>query len=243
MTYSSEINLVSTTKCKNLISFALANNNIVVFDLNSGIERTCVHIDNQELIKQIGFLPITQSSKSLNLTNEAKLIIETILVCLTADGKIYLVDCSLGPAYKPRLIFEPQYANQDDKLVQIIISYHIPDLLICISETKKIYAFDLKKQKLVCELLNEIDKKLKYEIALDECLKAALAFKSHNLYIKSIIQLVDDDEKQTTGLVCQSLNLIPILDEYFGTTIQLYPTCLPINANLNDRIKNLMRLR
>ena len=39
------------------------------------------------------------------------------------------------------------------------------------------------------------------------------------------------------------LNLIPILDDYFGTTIQFYPTCLPINANLNDRIKNLMRVR
>ncbi len=239
MSYSSEINLISTTKCKNLISFALANNNIVVFDLNSGIERTCVHIDNHEPIKQIGFLPITQSSKSLTLTNEAKLIIETILVCLTADGKIYLVDCSLGPAYKPRLIFEPQYANQDDKLVQVNILDHIPDLLVCISETKKIYLYDLTKQKLMCELLNEIDKKIKYDIVLDDILKISLAYKSRNLYFKS----VKSDDEQQMGLICQSLNLMSILDDYFGTTIQFYSNCLPINANLNERIKNLMRLR
>jgi hypothetical protein len=111
MSFSSEVKQVSTTKCKNLIAFALNNNNIVVFDLNSGIERTCVHFDglaDGSSIKQIAFLPITYSSKQLHLTSEAKLIIETILVCLTSDGKIYLVDCSLGPSYKPQLVFASQ---------------------------------------------------------------------------------------------------------------------------------------
>jgi hypothetical protein len=36
MPFSSQITLIETSKCKNLIALAFKNNNIIVFDLNAG---------------------------------------------------------------------------------------------------------------------------------------------------------------------------------------------------------------
>ncbi len=39
MPFSSQITLIETSKCKNLIAFAFKNNNLVVFDLNAGKQK------------------------------------------------------------------------------------------------------------------------------------------------------------------------------------------------------------
>jgi hypothetical protein len=130
MPFSSSISLIETTKCNTLIALALKNNNVVVFDVNAGnliklqftasfvllkrkflylgIERKCVQIESEGAIEQIKFLPIIISNKSLYMTNSPQIKIETRLMCMTSDGKLSLIDCTLGNIENPSVVFTPK---------------------------------------------------------------------------------------------------------------------------------------
>lgn len=110
--FSSQITLFEATKCNNLIALALKNNNIIVFDLNSGLARKCSHIRTSEAIKQIHFLPISVPNNSILVNLSAQIKVDTRLVCLCDDGSVYIIDCSLASNQDPQLIFSPKSINQ-----------------------------------------------------------------------------------------------------------------------------------
>lgn len=106
--FSGQISHFHTTKCHNLLAVSLKTNNIIVFDLNMGIERKCVHIPDNEIIKQIYFMPKSIPNNTFLVENSTVLKIESELVCLTDAGKLYSIDCGLNTAMKSRLMFTPQ---------------------------------------------------------------------------------------------------------------------------------------
>ena len=138
MPLSSGIKAIETTKCNTLIALVLNNNNIVVFDLNTGkqfnkftnywkicftkkcvwffnkgTERKCVHLENVNNIERVKFLPFSITNKSLYLANSPQVKIETRLVCLTNDGKLSMIDCTLGNMQSPFNVYTPKYNCSD----------------------------------------------------------------------------------------------------------------------------------
>ena len=78
------------------------------FIITKGIERKCVHLENVDRIERIKFMPISISNKSLYLFDSPQTRIETRLICLTNDGKLSMVDCTLGNNQEPYTIFAPK---------------------------------------------------------------------------------------------------------------------------------------
>ena len=88
-----------------------------------------VNFNSAHPIKKIQFLQIALSNKSLYLPNQPQLKIESKLICLTDDGRIYIVDCSLGSDEEPQVLFEPKLASKDDKLIDFMPCSHFPTLV------------------------------------------------------------------------------------------------------------------
>ncbi|RMZ98579.1 WD repeat-containing 93-like isoform X5, partial [Brachionus plicatilis] len=106
--FSSQISQIEMTKCSNLLAVSLKDNNIVVFDLHMGIERTCVHLPDSEIIRQIFFMPKNAPSSSFLIENSTLLKVESELICLTSVGNLYGIDCTLNSGNKLRHLFSPQ---------------------------------------------------------------------------------------------------------------------------------------
>ena len=87
-----------------LFNFFLNSGNSFI----KGIERKCVQVESAGTIEQIKFLPIIISNKSLYMTNSPQTKIETRLMCLTSDGKLSAINCTLGNNENPSVVFTPK---------------------------------------------------------------------------------------------------------------------------------------
>ncbi len=107
--FTSEVAFLELTKQNTLIAVVLKNNNVVVYDLIAGIPRKCFHIDTG-IIKNLYFLPAheEQSPYMDSQSMEFKNKISTQIICLSDDGQVYLVDCTLLSKDEPRVIYSPK---------------------------------------------------------------------------------------------------------------------------------------
>ncbi len=95
--FSSQIMLIESSKCNSLIAFGLKNNNLVVLDLLSGLDRCCVHFEGVESIKRIYFLPpAIPANTNLLSSKQSEFKIPTKLICLLSNGDFYIIDCTFG---------------------------------------------------------------------------------------------------------------------------------------------------
>ncbi|CAF0942888.1 unnamed protein product [Brachionus calyciflorus] len=226
--FSSQITHILSTKCNNLISIALKNNNIIVFDLNMGIERSCVHIPNSEYIKQLYFLPTPVPNKSFLIENSTLFKIETKLICLTNIGNLYLIDCTFNSNQKVEKIFSPKLADMDDKLVYMTPLNNNPNLLIVVGATQKLFVFSIEKS----QLLSQLDQ-CNFPIDFDQ-IQLGYSIKNQQLFINGKLN-------KHNKLIIHSLKSISNLENYLNIICPLLPSCQPVNASLNDRANILLK--
>jgi hypothetical protein len=158
-----------------------------------------------------------------------------------------------------------RFANKDDKCTHFILCNHIPNLvillhfsllilfnnfqvvyyftlifkLLLVSETNKIYVLAVDKGKLVCELENK--QNLVFIEPNTNQVSCTFASKDEFVFLKGF----ENESKQNGQLVCHSLRLISILDEYFysASNRPAFNHCLPQNATLSERMKILLKNR
>jgi len=102
-----------------------------------------------------------------------------------------------------------------------------------------VYLLAVDKAQLVCELAN------KEGLALIEAntnqVSSTFASKDEFIFLKGF----ENGSEQIGKLVCHSLRLISILDDYFYSVSNqpAYNNCLPRNATLGERMKILLKNR
>jgi hypothetical protein len=217
----SQIKLVEFSTCYTLLALTLESNTLVVFDLNTGLMKHCVQLKNIKKIIKISFKSEWGSSK-----NESKII------CLTDNGFLYQIDCSLETSSCLNLIYEPKYSNFDDKSIDIKTCKYFPSLLLIVSETKKFYFFDIELGSLICELDNQENEK-------DDLNSIQFGFGLGN---KQLFIKFKSNKTSQCKLLCHSLNLIIKLEAYFkdiNSTNENYS----IQNVFEDKMDQLLRKR
>jgi len=191
MPFSSQVMQIEMSKCNSLIAFILKNNNLVIFDLISGIDRCTVNFKGVDSIKRLYFL-------------------------------------------------EPILANKDDLCVDFFPCIHLPNLVIVLSITNKLFVFDISRRQMILELSN-VDNNL--HSINSENFQCAFTNMNQSLFIKGCGPEINDCNVPL--LICHSLRLIPQLEDFFAynSTTQYYPSYLPVRSGLNDRINILMEER
>lgn len=130
--------------------------------------------------------------------------------------------------------FNLSLANKDDLCVDFFPYTHLPNLMLVLSITSKLYFFDIAKNQLIIEL--DTGHKLNAE-----SFSCAFASLNQSLFVKAQAT----DKSITSMLECYSLRLVPQLEDYFvySKNAQFYENFLPNRSSLNDRIKILMEKR
>lgn len=107
---------------------------------------------------------------------------------------------------------------------------------MAVSTTQKIYILDIDKGRLICELEA---KSAQSEIKPDTTTKLEAVYSSKNfqLFVKGV------HDENRIGLVCHSLRLVSVLDDYLSVNLSLQASTLPINALLVERVASLFRLK
>jgi len=194
-------------------------------------------------LSPISFNNTTNTTNNSN--NNPKFKIQTRLVCLLGNGVFYLIDCTLGSNnYQKQLnnniVFVPTLASKDDCAIDFVACKQLLNLIIVISETKKIFLMDIELGQFIIELDNTTD----FKIDLEK-IQLSLASKDSLLFVRtSKISFVNENEIKEIKLMFYSLKLIPRMDDYYSRShIQLHDNYLPNGSFLKDRIKNLMKTR
>ncbi len=104
--------------------------------------------------------------------------VTTQLICLADDGRVFIINSTVLSNTEPRVIYEPKYKNQDDKICLLLPCRNVPSLALAIGVTNKLYLLDIFKNILVCELENHAEKDL---VKLNEL---GFACKNTILFIK-----------------------------------------------------------
>ncbi len=242
MPFSSQVMQIEMSKCNSLIAFILKNNNLVIFDLISGIDRCTVNFKGVDSIKRLYFLPpaLPQNNKSILNFKQSQLKIPTRLACLLSNGEIHVVDCTHGSSKIVEKIFEPILANKDDLCVDFFPCIHLPNLVIVLSITNKLFVFDISRRQMILELSN-VDNNL--HSINSENFQCAFTNMNQSLFIKGYGPEINGCNVPL--LICNSLREIPQLEDFFAynSTTQYYPSYLPVRSCLNDRINILMEER
>ena len=188
--------------------------------------------------------PISFNTNNNNSNNNPKFKITTRLVCLLGNGVFYLIDCTLGNKQHQtqlnNIVFVPTLASRDDCAIDFVTCKQLLNLIIVISETKKIFLMDIELGQFIIELDNTTD----FKIDLEK-IQLSLTSKDSLLFVKtSKISLVNENEIKDVKLMFYSLKLIPRMDDYYSRNyIQLQDNYLPNGSFLKDRIISLMKTR
>lgn len=84
-----------------------------------------------------------------------KFKITTKLVSLADNGVFHLIDCTLGNINaKPVVLFVPTLASRDDVAIDFRTCKNLPNLLVVLSETNKVFLLDAEQGHYVVELNN-----------------------------------------------------------------------------------------
>jgi len=243
MPFSSQIMQIELSKCNSLIAFVLKNNNLVVFDLIAGIDRCCVHFKGVESIKKIYFMSpaLSQNHTSINNLKEPQLKIPTKIVCLLSNGEIHVVDCTFGSNQQVEKIFQGELANKDDLCVDFFQCFHLPNLMVALSITNKLFIFDISQKKMILELNDESGNKHSIN---SENFVCAFTNMNQTLFVKGFIQEANEGNNKSI-LISHSLRFIPQLENFFayGSRVQYFPSYLPFMSGLKERLKILMEKR
>jgi hypothetical protein len=106
--FTSEIVQIEIAKHSTLIAVALKNNNIVIIDTIAGIDRRCVHL-NVGSIKSLHFLPAFRGLDNDDFRSvDFQIKINTQLMCLVDDGRVFLIDCTVSNKHEPVVVYKPK---------------------------------------------------------------------------------------------------------------------------------------
>lgn len=231
--FTDEIVHIDIARQSTLIAVSLKNNNVIIIDTIAGIDRRSVHL-NVDSLKSIQFLPAYHGLLDEDFRNvDFQVRVTTQLICLADDGRVFIINSTVLSNTEPRVIYEPKYKNQDDKICLLLPCRNVPSLALAIGVTNKLYLLDIFKNMLVCELENHAEKDL---VKLNEL---GFACKNTILFIKCA-----NDNSNVSKLFAHTLRLIPKLEDYFiiGND-NLYSNSYLPNCGLNERMKILMRQR
>lgn len=235
--FSSPIMQIELSECNTLIGIVLKNNNLVVFDLISGIDRCCINFQTVDSIKRISFMPppLPPNKSMLNLKSTENNI-PTKILCLLSNGEMHVVDCTMNSDKKTEKIFIPCLSNKDDVCIDFFPCSNLPNLMIVLSITEKLFIFEISKKKMLIELS---DDKLDYSYM--EKIYGSFVIKNQLFYAKGQVSKEDNNSK----ILCHSLRNFPQLEDYFAfnNNTQYFCNFLPSKATLNDRVKIFMEKR
>lgn len=139
------------------------------------------------------------------------------------------------------LLIVNRLANKDDLCTDFFPCIHLPNLMIVLSITNKIFIFDIGKQMMLLELdCNQYASQVSAE-------NFSCCFTSKNqlMYMKAQPEAKNENESPMPLLLCHPLRTIPQLEDTFAfnSSAQFYESYLPYRTSLNDRIKILMEKR
>ena len=81
------------SSCLSGLAVLLTNNNLFLFNLNSGILKKKFFLSNEDKIKQISFIQnIYKKSESNKYLSFSQIIPETNLILLTENGNVFKID-------------------------------------------------------------------------------------------------------------------------------------------------------
>lgn len=132
-------------------------------------------------------------------------------------------------------------ANKDDLCTDFFPCVHLPNLMVVLSITNKIFIFDISKRMMMLELdCHEYASHVN-----SENFSCCFTSKNQLMYIKAQPAARNENDSPVPLLLCHPLRTIPQLEDIFAfnSSAQYYESYLPFRTSLNDRIKILMEKR